>query len=140
MTMPSLLKFNSFLFLLLRKQMKSVKINDIEKMPFVQAVSEYCRQKGFPEPQYSYSRTKARKFTCKVTIGPAIYASYPNEFNTQAEAQTEVAHIAIESIKEIEYNEKYPVCMDSMAEIANKILECISENGVFLKFIPQLFQ
>lgn len=120
--------------------MKSVKINDIEKMPYVQAVSAYCRQKGYAEPQYSYSRTKARKFTCKVTIGPAIYASYPNEFNTQGEAQTEVARIAIENIKEIEYREKYPVCMDSVAEIANKILECISENGVFLKFIPQLFQ
>lgn len=120
--------------------MKSVKISDIEKMPYVEAVSAYCRQKGYAEPQYSYSRTKARKFTCKVTVGPAIYASYPHEFNTQAEAQTEAAHIAVESIKEFEYNEKYPVCMDSMAEIANKVLECISENGAFLKFIPQLFQ
>lgn len=120
--------------------MKNVKINDIEQLPYVQAVSVYCRQKGYAEPQYSYSQTKARKFTCKVTVGPAIYASYPNEFNTQIEAQTEAAHIAIESIKELEYREKYPVCMDSMTEIANKILECISENGVFLKFIPQLFQ
>lgn len=130
----------NFIFFFLRIQMKSVKISDIEQMPYVQAVSAYCRQKGYAEPQYSYSRTKARKFTCKVTVGPAIYASYPHEFNTQAEAQTEAAHTAIENIKEFEYYEKYPVCMDSMAEIANKILECISENGVFLKFIPQLFQ
>lgn len=119
--------------------MKGVKISDIEKMPYVQAVSAYCRQKGYAEPQYSYSQTKARKFTCKVTVGPVIYASYPNEFNTQSEAQTEAAHIAIENIKEIEMNE-IEVCMDSMAEIANKIFECISENGVFLKFIPQMFQ
>lgn len=120
--------------------MKDVKISDIEQLPYVQAVSLYCRQKGFNEPQYSYSQTKARKWSCKVTVGKAIYACYPNEFNTQIEAQTEAAHIAIESIKEIEYLEKYPVCMDSVPEIANKILECISENGVFLKFIPQLFQ
>lgn len=120
--------------------MQNVKISDIEQLPYVQAVAVYCREKRYGEPQYSYSRTKARKFTCKVTVGPAIYASYPNEFNTQGEAQSEAARIAIESIKEIEYHEKYPFCMDSVAEIANKILECISENGVFLKFIPQLFQ
>lgn len=120
--------------------MKNVKISDLEQMPFVLAVSTYCHQKGYAEPQYSYSQTKSRKYTCKVTVGPAIYASYPNEFNTQAEAQVEAARIAFENIKEIEYQEKYPVCMDSVAEVANKIFECISENGVVLKFIPQLFQ
>lgn len=120
--------------------MRDVKVSDIEQMPYVQAVGVYCRGKGYTEPQYSYSRTKARKFSCKVTVGQAIYSSYPNEFDTQADAQSEAARIAIENIKQIEHDEKYPVCMDSMAEIANKILECISENGVFLKFIPQLFQ
>lgn len=127
--------------------MKNTRISDFtktpsesEQLPFVLAVSTYCRQKGYNEPQYTFSRTKARKFTCKVTIGPVIYASYPNEFNTQTEAQNEAARIAFENIKEIELSEKYPICMDSVAEIANKIFECISENGVFLKFIPQLFQ
>lgn len=115
-------------------------LSDSEQLPFVLAVNAYCRQKGYAEPQYTFSRTKARQFTCKVTVGPAIYASYPNEFNTQTEAQNEAARIAFENIKEIELSEKYPICMDSMAEIANKIFECISENGVFLKFIPQLFQ
>lgn len=127
--------FDSFL------QMQTVKLNEnMEQLPFVQAISGYCHQRGFTEPQYSFSKTKARQFTCKVTVGPAIYASYPNEFNTQLEAQNEAARIAFESIKEIEHTEKYPICMDSAAEIANKIFECISENGVFLKFIPQLFQ
>lgn len=120
--------------------MKNVKLNNVEPSPFVAAIDGYCRQKGYMEPQYSYSRTKSRQFTCKVTVGPAIYASYPNEFDTQHEAQNEAARIACENINDIEYREKYPVCMDSAAEIANKIFECISENGVFLKFIPQLFQ
>lgn len=122
------------------QQMQSVTLESLENLPFVQAISTYCRQKGYAEPTYTFSKTKARKFTCKVTVGMAIYASYPNEFNTQAEAQNEAARIAFENIKDMEYREKYPVCMDSSAEIANKIFECISENGVFLKFIPQLFQ
>lgn len=121
-------------------QMNNIKLDSLEQTPSVQAISMYCRQKGYAEPKYSFSKTKARKFTCKVTVGPAIYASYPNEFNTQIEAQNEAAQIAYESIKDLEYREKYPVCMDSAAEMANKIFECISENGVFLKFIPQLFQ
>lgn len=120
--------------------MNNIKLDDLEQVPFVQAISVYCRQKGYAEPQYSFSKTKARQFSCKVTVGPAIYASYPNEFNTQIEAQNEAARIAFENIKDMEYSEKYPICMDSTAEMANKIFECISENGVFLKFIPQLFQ
>lgn len=122
--------------------MNSIKLDNFEQIPFVQAISLYCRQKGYAQPQYSFSKTKARKFTCKVTVGPAIYASYPNEFNTQIEAQNEAARIAFESIKDLEHSEKYPICMDSNAEIANKIFECINEKsaGVFLKFIPQLFQ
>lgn len=120
--------------------MRNIKLENSEHLPYVQAISVYCRQKGHPEPQYSFSKTKARKFTCKVTVGPAIYSSYPNEFNTEIDAQNEAARIAFESINEIEYREKYPLCMDSAAEIANKLFECISENGVFLKFIPQLFQ
>lgn len=120
--------------------MKNVKLENLEQLPYVQAISMFCHQKNIAEPRYSFSETKARKFTCKVTVGPAIYASYPNEFNTQLEAQNEAARIAFESIKEMEYREQYPICMDSATEIANKILECISENGVFLKFIPQLFQ
>lgn len=128
------LNFSSF------NQMKNFKFDNSEQLPYEQAISSYCRQKGYSEPQYSFSKTKARKYTCKVTVGPAIYASYPNEFNTQIDAQTEAARIAFESINEIEYREKYPLCMDSATEIANKMFECISENGVFLKFVPQLFQ
>lgn len=120
--------------------MKHVQLDNFDQFSAVTAIDEYCRHKGYAEPQYSYSRTKARKFTCKVTVGPAIYASYPNEFNTQIEAQKEAAQIAYQNIKDIEYREKNPVSMDSPAELALKIFECISENGVFLKFIPQLFQ
>lgn len=120
--------------------MNTITLEGLNTLPFVQAVSTYCREKDYSEPQYTFSKTKARKFTCKVTVGQVIYASYPNEFNTKVEAQNEAARIAFENIKELEYREKYPVCMDSATEMANKILECISENGVFLKFIPQLFQ
>lgn len=120
--------------------MNTAKLSDCEQLPCVFAINSYCRQKGYAEPQYSCHRTKARKFTCKVTVGPAIYASYPNEFNTEIEAQNEAARIAFDNIKEMQKMEKYPICMDSAAEVANKILECISENGTFLKFIPQLFQ
>lgn len=120
--------------------MKHTRISDFEQLPYVLAVSNFCQQKGYAEPVYSFSQTKARKFSCKVTVGPAIYASYPNEFNTQIEAQNEAARIAYTNIAEIEHTEQFPVCMDSVAELANKMFECISENGVFLKFIPQLFQ
>lgn len=120
--------------------MNSIKLENLEQLPYAQAISMYCTRMGYSEPQYSFSKTKARKFTCKVTVGPAIYASYPNEFNTQIEAQNEAARIAFESINDGIFREKYPVCMDSATEIANKIFECITENGVFLKFIPQLFQ
>lgn len=118
--------------------MKNLEIQ--QALPFVPEISVYSQRKGYAEPQYTYSQTKSRKFTCKVTIGSATYASYPHEFNTKEESQIEAARIAYQSIKEIEYSEKYPTCMDCTTEIAYKIFECISENGVFLKFIPQIFQ
>lgn len=120
--------------------MSNVKLEDLEQLPYANAVTLYCKQKGYNEPECSYSRTKSRKYTCKVTVGRATYSSYPNEFDTKDEALFEAYRIAMQNIKEIEYPEQYPICMDSTTEIANKIFDSISENGVILKFIPEIFQ
>lgn len=112
----------------------------MQKLPPINAVALYCQQKGYPEPEYSYSRTKSRNYTCKVTVGRAMYASYPNEFSTEAEAQYEAARIAMQHIRESEFTDQLPICMDSVTEIANKIFDSLEGNGVFLKFIPEIFQ
>lgn len=121
-------------------QAPTIKHADLQKLPPINAVALYCQQKGYPEPEYSYSRTKSRNYTCKVTVGRAMYASYPNEFSTEAEAQYEAARIAMQHIRESEFTDQLPICMDSVTEIANKIFDSLEGNGVFLKFIPEIFQ
>lgn len=120
--------------------MNNVKLQELGNMSSVEALLSYCKQKGFDAPKYSYYRLKTGKFSCNVRVGPNCYATYPDEFDTKTLAQTDVACKAFHEIEELESGEKYPVCMDSSVEIANKIFECVSENGVILKLIPQLFQ
>lgn len=104
------------------------------------AVAIYCKQKGYADPEYSYSRTKSRNYTCKVTVGMATYSSYPNEFSTEAEAQLEAARIAMQNIRETEFSDQLPICMDSVTEMANKIFDSLEGNSAVLKFIPEIFQ
>lgn len=117
-----------------------MKFDEILQMSPINAIASYCQQKDYAAPEYSVCRTKSRNFTCKVTVGKAMFSSYPNEFATQAEAQHEAARIAMQHIQQTEYTDRLPICMDLDAEIANKIFDSLDGNGVFLKFIPEIFQ
>lgn len=121
-------------------QVNVVKLQELDSLSSVEALISYCKLKNLNAPKYSYYRMKTGKFSCDVRIGSNCYVTYPNEFDTKQQAQMDVAHIAFQEIKELESREKYPVCMDSSNEMANKIFECISANGMILKMIPQVFQ
>lgn len=105
------------------------------------ALALLCERKHFEQPTYICFRIpKTQKIQCRVTVNYVIYSTYPSEYDSEADARTEAARIAFETIKENEIPEKYPVCMDSWIQLAWKILECISENGIFETKIPGLFQ
>lgn len=117
-----------------------LKLENFQNMDPIKAAAYYCTQKGFAEPDYSYSRTKSRNFSCKVTVGMAMYSSYPHEYASMVEAQEQAASIAMQNIYETEFHDQLPICMDSKTEIANKIYDSLEGNGVILKFIPETFQ
>lgn len=107
----------------------------------IEALSEYCKLKGYSAPNYKFLRVvDTHKVQCRVFVNNATYSTYPNEFSTDLEATLDAATYAFEQIKQHEIKEKYPTCMDSSKEVAIKILNCINENGVFKKEIPDIFK
>lgn len=102
----------------------------------------YCTLKGYDEPKYNWIRfPKTKKVQCSLSINKIMYSTYPMDYDTEEEAQTEASKIAFQSIQQKEMDEKSrKICMDTEGELGFKILECISSNGVFEKKIPELFE
>lgn len=59
------------------------------------------------------------------------------EFDDRDEAQL---HVARKALTEIKRSHEYPICMESAHDIADKIFECIEQNGIFLDSIPSIFE
>lgn len=105
-----------------------------------QAIGVYCSKKGLPEPEYQFIEMNTKKIICSVTVDHTRYGCYPREYETRVEAQVATAEIALLEIKKLEENMKYPVCKDSLHDIAQQIKACIGENGVFLNSMQTVFQ
>lgn len=99
--------------------------------------------KGYPEPEFKFYRIKkTRRISCRVQVNNCLYATYPNDFATEAEAKADAARNALAQLQDPNSETKTPICMDNDDEMAIKIHSCIKEmsNGVFKKNIPQIFE
>lgn len=107
----------------------------------MEQLSLYCNETADNQIFYKYFLIpKTQKYQCRVKLNDSIYSTYPNEYDTQEEAQLEAAQIALKSLQEKDMRERYPICVESSIELAIKVLECIGARGVFEHKIPELFQ
>lgn len=120
-----------------------MKSGDMNTSESHRALVEYCKKNGFGQPQYKfYCIKKTKRIHCRVQVNNCLYATYPNDFATEAEAKADVARTALAQLKDPNTKQQIPICMDSDIELAIKILNCIKTmtNGVFKKNIPQIFR
>lgn len=94
----------------------------------------YCKQKNFDLPKYSCKCSKSKKFVGEVEVEGVIHSTNPIEYSQESDAQNAAASVALENIKE------FPISRDSCDELSHKIHGCIGDNGVFLKFLPNIFE
>lgn len=121
--------------------MKSTTIQQLEAVPYVDALAEYCSKNNLQQPEYGYSLNGSNNnILCRVTIDTLTYTTFPNGFETEREAQIAAAQIAIQAIKKSEVVDKYATCNDSAPDIAKKIFDMIGTNGVFLNAITKQFE
>lgn len=114
-----------------------------ENMTPIEELEFLCKTKRIVKPDYKVFQIKlTKKFQCKVTVNGSAYSTYPIEFRTEYEAQSEAARIALDSVKTITIKKKFDTCLESTFNIGLKIFELIkdSPNGVFTKTIPEQFQ
>lgn len=57
------------------------------------------------------------------------------EFAYKADGEKNVAMIALESIIK-----DFPVSQMSSEDVARKVYGCISDNGIILKYLPNIFE
>lgn len=118
-------------------------MRDLDSLEPSSALHFYCKEKGYAPPQYKFYRIKAtRRIHCRVQVNNCLYATYPDDFITEAEAKAAAAKTAFDQLREHGTQVEAPVCLDTDIEMAIKILDCIKTmtNGVFKKNIPQIFQ
>lgn len=111
----------------------------------VERLEKYCSLKQQTSPDFkTYSKRNGKKFKyqCRCTIETFTYSTYPEEFDTEAEAREACAAKAVSIIKREEELSEYPIFIGQPQEIAIKIFDIVSESktGVFLAEIPNLFR
>lgn len=95
----------------------------------------YCRQKGYDPPEYvSTFLPKFNKFEGKVCIEGVTYSTSPLDYSNVAQADIEAASVALKNIKE------FTVSLESDEQLSRKIYDCITDNGIFLKYVPNIFE
>lgn len=94
----------------------------------------YCQQKGYDAPEYSCTLSRFKRFEGRVRVEGVEYSTRPIEYDQKLKAENAAASLALESIKE------FPITGDSSEKIARKIYECIGDNGIFLKYVRNVFE
>lgn len=97
-------------------------------------LENYCEQKNFDKPKYSCICSKSKKFVGEVCVEGVIYSTYPMEYSQKSIAENAAAEVALENIKE------FPISRDSCEEQCRKIYGCLKDNGIFLKYLPNIFE
>lgn len=93
-----------------------------------------CKQKNFGPPAFSTSITNFKKFEGLVTVNGMTYSTLPFDYAKQLDAEDAAARMALSDIKDC------PVSRQTSFDIAQKIYNCIGDNGLFLKFLPSTFE
>lgn len=94
----------------------------------------YCLEKHFDLPIFECNRSRFKKFIGTVFVEGVKYSTEPIEYETESRAENAVAAKALENFKE------FPIASDSSEAIAQKIYDCIGDNGVFLKYLSNIFE
>lgn len=94
----------------------------------------YCHEKDFDAPAFECRRSRFKKFVGTVFVEGVKYSTEPIEYDTEMRAENAVAAKALENFKE------FPVANDSCDDIAERIFDCIGDNGVFLKYLTNIFE
>lgn len=98
-------------------------------------LERYCQQKGFDPPVYLTSFiSKYQKFEGLVKVDGMKYSTQPLDYAKKLEADTAAAVVALNNLKD------FPITEDSDEEIVRKIHECITDGGLFLKYVPSVFE
>lgn len=99
-----------------------------------QMLEMYCHENNFDAPIFECHRTRFKKFVGTVLVEGVKYSTEPIEYDTEVRAENSVAAKALENFKE------FPIASDSCEAIAQKIYSCIGDNGVFLKYLSNIFE
>lgn len=94
----------------------------------------YCKQNGFDEPAYSCPISRFKMYIGNVTVQGVKYTTDPLEYAHDSLAEIAAAEVALNNLKE------FPISHDSSEVIAKKLFDCINSNGVFLKYLPNVFE
>ncbi|XP_031634675.1 uncharacterized protein LOC116347979 isoform X2 [Contarinia nasturtii] len=113
------------------EKMNKLKMNEPDPREMLE---NYCKQRGFDAPQYSSNITKSMKFEGLVRFGGMTYSTQPFDYITESEAHKEAAVLALDNVKD------FPVSAESDEMIAQKMFEFISENGIFMNHLPNIFE
>lgn len=100
-----------------------------------QLLQLYCQRNGFDVPEYECQRTRFKKYIGTVCVGGVKYPTDPFDYDTELRAENEAAKIALGSFKN-----KVSKALDSDERIAQKMYNCIVDNGVILKYLPNVFK
>lgn len=85
-------------------------------------------------PQYDTVQSHFKKYEGLVRVEGMTYSTHPFDYAKVCEAEEAAARIALSNIKD------RPVSQESTDQIAQKIFDCIADNGVFLKYLPNIFE
>lgn len=113
--------------------MKRNESNDAKDGPKM-LLELYCKQKGFDPPEYSCVRTRFKTFEGRVRVEGVEYSTHPIDYDAEFKAENAAAAVALDNVKE------FPISHDSSEAIAHKIYDCIGDNGIFLKYVPNVFE
>lgn len=105
-----------------------------EKGSSKQMLVMYCHEKSFDAPIFECHRSRFKKFVGTVFVEGVKYSTEPIEYDTELRAKNAVAAKALENFKE------FPIASDSSEAIAQKIFDCIGDNGVFLKYLSNIYE
>lgn len=94
----------------------------------------YCQKRSFDVPEYGCRRTRFKKFIGTVCVEGVKHSTEPFEYDNESRAENAAAAKALENFKD------FPIARDSSEIIARKIYECIGDNGIFLKYLPNIFE
>lgn len=85
-------------------------------------------------PEYECRRSRFKKFIGTVCVEGVKYSTEPFEYEDELRAENAAAAKALENFKE------FPIARESSEAIAQKIYDCIGDNGVFLKYLSNIFE